>query len=533
LAAGHIFKTNSDTESILHAYEEWGEACLEHLNGMFAFAIWDKRTAKLFIARDRTGIKPLYYADLAEGLLFASELKSLLQWPSLPRELDYFALDEYLSFEYVPAPRTIFKHVKKLSPGHALTYQAGQLRLWQYWDMRLEASETRRDTPSFEQLAVEFRSVLKNVVQQEMLSDVPLGVFLSGGLDSSAVTLMMKELNVGVVKSFSITFEDASFDEAYYARMVAKYLGTEHHEMTLTSKIVADLIPRVGRYMDEPLADSSLVPTMLLSEFARRQVTVAIGGDGGDEVLGGYSTLQAHRLMAMYASVVPSPLRLAIQNAMNALPTSFNNISLDFKLKRFANGHKYPLEMRHQTWLGSFNSEEKESILQRHLLRHPKATYEVVIGHLEKTPAQQMLNRILYLDMKMYLEGDILPKVDRASMSHSLEVRVPFLNLDMLNFMQAVPIDYKLQRLTTKALLRKALQNDLPSEILSRGKKGFNMPVAKWLAEDLRDWAQDLLATDRLQRQGIFNPKSVQRLLQDHLERRRDARKHLWTLLMF
>ncbi|MBZ0309403.1 MAG: asparagine synthase (glutamine-hydrolyzing) [Anaerolineae bacterium] len=533
VSLGHEFQTNSDTECIVHAYESWGDDCLTHLNGMFAFALWDKKNQRLLVARDRTGIKPLYYAQVNGTFYFASELKALMAHPDMPKELDEYALDEYLTFEYVPAPRTILRHIKKLPPGHAVSYQGGNMQIWSYWDQHLDHSESNLLNGSFDDLAVQFRQVLKEAVRGEMLSDVPLGVFLSGGVDSSAVAALMTEINAGPVKSFSIAFEDASFNESHFARRVAEHLGTDHHELVLTSKKALEIIPRVGQFLDEPLADSSIVPTMLLCGFARQQVTVALGGDGGDEVLAGYSTLQAHRLMTVYQTVVPGPVRWLAQTAVNLLPTSYSNISMDFKLKRFAGGHSLPLEVRHHTWLGSFDSHEKEAILRRHLLRHPDATYDVVKQHLEHASAQHLLNRVLYLDMKMYLDGDILPKVDRASMSHSLEVRVPFLNYDVLCFLEKVPIDYKLQRLNTKALLRKAMEKDLPPEILARGKKGFNMPVARWLTGELREWAHDLLSYDRLKKQGIFNPDGVQKLLRDHMQQKRDARKQLWTLLIF
>jgi asparagine synthase (glutamine-hydrolysing) len=420
-----------------------------------------------------------------------------------------------------------------LPPGYALTYNRGELRIWSYWDFHLEQSEGRPDQAPFKDVAASFRDVLKEAVRQEMVSDVPLGIFLSGGVDSSALAALAAEINPGQVKTFSITFEDASFDESRFARLTANHLGTQHHEMALTSQVALDIIPRIAMFMDEPLADSSIVPTMLLCEFARQHVTVALGGDGGDEMLAGYSTLQAHRLMEMYASAVPGTLRRVIQQAVKRLPTSFNDLSLDFKLKRFTDGHALPPEIRHQTWLGSFDTKLKHSILQKPYIRPSHETYDVVFRHWAQTVAQNPLNKVLYLDMKMYLDGDILSKVDRASMSHSLEVRVPFLNLELLRFLECVPIDYKLQFMTTKSLLRRAMQNDLPREILLRGKKGFNIPVARWLTTDLHDWAYDLLAPERLQRQGIFNSKAVQNMLQNHMSRRQDMRKHLWTLLMF
>lgn len=531
-ADGHRFKTNTDTEAILHAYEKWGLDCLEYINGMFAFAIWDNSQQALFLARDRTGIKPLYYALHDDSLLFASELKAFLKYPNFPRILNYRALDKYLTFEYIPAPDSIFQAAHKLPPGHALRYCRGEIKVWQYWDLRLEKSEGVEAKP-IPELAAELRAVLKDVVQHEMISDVPLGVLLSGGVDSSSIAALMTEISPQRVKSFSISFEDVSFDESRFARQVADHVGTEHHELCLTGSKVLELLPRVGQYMDEPLADSSFVPTMLLAGFAREQVTVALGGDGGDEIFGGYSTLQAHRLMTLYQNTVPSPFRRLAGSVVKHLPVSFNNISLDFKLKRFVSGDQLPFEVRHQYWLGSFDHTSKKGILARDLLREQDATFENVQNHTRRCKAAHLINRVLYLDMKMYLDGDILPKVDRASMSHSLEVRVPFLNYDILKFAESLPVDYKLRNLTTKAILREAMRDDLPPEILARSKKGFNIPIARWLTEDLRDWAHDLLAYPRLKQQGIFDAGGVQRLLQAHMNRRQDARKHLWTLLTF
>jgi asparagine synthase (glutamine-hydrolysing) len=531
---GHDFYTRSDTETVVHAYEEFGTGCLEHLNGMFAFALWDGRERRLFLARDRTGIKPLYYAPTAWGLLFGSELKAILAHPDVPRRVDPVALDQYLTFEYVPTPRTIFEGICKLPPGHFLTVgPEGALRVEPYWDMPLEQSESAPPR-RLADIEAELRDTLREVVEMEMISDVPIGVLLSGGIDSSAIAAMMTQVAPGNVRSFSITFDDPSFDESDYARLVADHLGTQHHERRLTPGEMLDLIPRIVDFMDEPLADSSLVPTTLLARFAREHVKVALGGDGGDELFAGYSTLQAHRLVRIYKRAVPEPLRRGLAPAIaSALPTSFANISLDFKIKRFVDGDVFPLPVRHHRWLGSFTTEEKHALLLPELRRSEEETYEVATDHVAHCQARHFLNRALYLDMKMYMEGDILPKADRASMSASLELRVPMLNHRLLAFCAALSHRYKLHGLQTKYILRRALRGLVPYRILRRGKKGFNMPVARWLTGELREFAYDMLAPEKLRREGFFEPEPVQRLLDDHMAHRRDARKHLWTLLTF
>ncbi len=531
---GHDFHTRSDTETVVHAYEEFGVGCLEHLNGMFASALWDGRERRLFLARDRVGIKPLYYTQTADGLLFGSELKAILAHPNVPRRVDPIALDQYLTFEYVPTPRTIFEGIFKLPPGHYLTLSAGgALRVEQYWDMPLEQSEAAPPRRLAE-IEAELRDLLRDVVEMEMISDVPIGVLLSGGIDSSAVAAMMAQIAPGNVSSFSITFDDPSFDESSYARLVADHLGTQHYEHRLTPREMLDLIPHIVDFMDEPLADSSLVPTTLLARFVREHVKVALGGDGGDELFAGYSTLQAHRLVRIYKRAVPEPLRRSIAPAIaSALPTSFANISLDFKIKRFVGGDVFPLAVRHHRWLGSFTTEEKHALLLPELRRSEEETYAVATAHVARCQARHFLNRALYLDMKMYMEGDILPKADRASMSASLEVRVPMLNHRLLTFCAALPHRYKLNGLQTKYILRRALRGLVPNRILRRGKKGFNMPVARWLTGELREFAHDMLAPEKLHREGFFEPEAVQCILADHMAHRRDARKHLWTLLTF
>ena len=530
---GHKFYTESDTEVIVHAYEEFGDEFLQHLNGMFGFALWDKKAQRLLLARDRMGIKPLYYAEHDGAFIFGSELKVVLEYPGFPRNIDLVALDEYLSFEYVPTPRTIFQGVKKLPPGHALSYRNGKLETWKYWDVNLARSESIRP----KQLADyehELLELLEKVVQKEMVSDVPIGVLLSGGIDSSAIAAMMAKAAPGNLKSFSIRFEDPSFDESNYARLVAKHLQTEHHELSLTPEIAMELVPKIGSFIDEPLGDSSLIPTYLLSEFTRHHVKVALGGDGGDELFAGYSTLQAHRLVEYYERMLPGFVRhRMIPWVIDRMPVSFDNISFDFKLRRFVAGRAVPPVVRHHQWMGSFSQTDKPKLLKPWAELRERDVYQVAFEHEHNSQAKEDVNRLLYCDLKMYLENDILPKVDRASMANSLEVRVPLLNHTLVEYASQIPHSLKLHGMTTKYILRRALKDQLPKSILARGKKGFNMPVAKWFAGPLRPLVEDMLSESRLKREGYFEPAYVKQLMDEHMSGYRDHRKLLWTLLVF
>lgn len=534
IATGHRFRTGSDCEVIVHAYEEHGDAFLPLLNGMFACALWDNRRRRLLLARDRIGIKPLYYAEHQGRLLFGSEPKALLAYPGFARRLDLPSLYQYLTYEYVPTPRSIFEGIRKLRPGHYLTLENGRLVETGYWSLDLSPRLDLKRRSEVE-LAEELWDTLREAVRLELVSDVPLGVFLSGGLDSSAVAAAMVDLNPGDVRSFSIGFEDPSFDESAYARRVAQYLGTTHSELILEPRMLWELIPSVMDFLDEPLADASIIPTHLLSRFTRQHVTVALGGDGGDELFAGYSTLQAHRLAGYYRRI-PRLLREGIiAPLVQRLPVSHNNLSLDFRAKRFITGTNRPIAERHHLWLGAYSPEEKRQLLLPDALAAVGSTdtFDVLGEHLARCSEYDELSRVLYLDMKMYLEGDILVKVDRASMGCSLEARVPVLNAMVVDLATRLPIDLKLRRFTRKYLLRKAVVGRLPAEIINRPKKGFGIPVSKWFRSELRELLLDLLSEERLQRQGLFDPAYVRRLIDDHLAMRRDNRKPLWSLLVF
>jgi len=531
--AGHRFATSSDTEVIVHAYEEYGEACLKGMNGMFAFALWDSRRRQLLLARDRLGIKPLYYARLGNCLLFGSEAKALLAHPRFERRLDLTALDLYLSLEYIPTPYSIFAGVKKLPPGHFLVVEGGKTRLERYWDLRLDKSEPAA-AKGLDECVREVRRLLYDAVKMELIADVPVGVLLSGGIDSSAVAAMMTRASTRPVPSFSVIFDDPSFDESAYAQLVARHVGTEHHEFPLSAAMALDLLPEIMAGLDEPLGDSSIIPTYCLSRFTKEHVKVALGGDGGDELFGGYSTLQAHRLADYYQRLAPAWLRGLVEPwVLEKLPVSFDNLSFDFKLRRFLRDYALPPVVRHHRWLGSFTPEDKAALLGTAGAASQEKVTNLVEYYARQAHTAEPLNQVLYCDLKLYLEGDILVKVDRASMANSLEVRVPLLNRLLVEYAAHLPHSFKLRGLTTKFLLRQALKGILPESILRRGKKGFNAPVAKWLAGPLKPLLEDLLSPRRLKQQGLFQPDYVQTLIGEHQARYRDHRKLLWTLLAF
>ena len=533
---GHRYRTQSDTEVVVHAYEQWGDACVERLNGMFGFAIWDRRGRRMLLARDRLGIKPLYFRLEDRRLVFGSELKAVLQAPDVPREIDPAALRDYLALEYVPSPKTIFRGINKLTPGSVLSWnqEDGRHTVHRYWDVDLAPGEADRKPRPLEQEAEELRHLLYEVVRKELISDVPVGVFLSGGIDSSTVAAMMSDITPGHVNSFSIGFADPSFDESSHARQVAQHLGTNHRELVLDPHTLLELVPKITSSLDEPLADASIVPTYLLCRFAREHVKVALGGDGGDELFAGYPTLQAHRLLSAY-NLLPGFMRKGVLPALvNRLPTSMNNISADFALKRFVNGATLGLPERHLTWLGAYSDEALGALLTPDLKAAIAEAGDGNLGadHLRAGNLRNPLNQVLYLDMKMFLENDILVKLDRASMLASLEARVPLLNVELVEHVARLPIGLKLRGLQTKFLLKRAMAGRLPAEILHRKKKGFGIPVAKWFRGPLKDVLLDAVNPDKIQREGMLDHTVVRTLLDDHFSGRRDNRKQLWTLFV-
>jgi len=535
VARGHRFTTRSDTEVLVHLYEEQGDDFVTAINAMAALALWDGRRRRLLLARDRLGKKPLHYAMTPEAFVFGSEIKALLRHPAVRPGLDAGSLARYLVHDYVPCPRTIYPGILKLRPGHLGVLEDGRFAERPYWEVPGprpgQAAEASLPTAQAEE---EIRETLLQSVRRRLMSDVPLGVFLSGGIDSTSIVACMSRVAPGSVRSFSIGFKEPSFDESVHFRQVARHFDVQHEERILTPREIFDILPALARGIDEPLADASILPTYLLSRFTREKVTVALGGDGGDELLAGYPTYQAHRLAGLYESL-PGALRSGfIEPLVRRLPVSRANMSLDFRAKKFIKGAGHPPEIRNQVWLGSFSAEEALSVLSPPLRADLASAdlFDEARRHMERAPAPDLLGKLQYVDLKMYLQDDILVKVDRASMACSLEVRAPFLDHHFVELIASLPTSWKLRGLTTKHVFRRAMKHWIPQSTIRRRKKGFGIPVAEWLRGPLRGMMLDLLAPDRLRRQGILDPAAVGLLIQDHLEGRKDQRKPIWTLLM-
>ena len=528
-ARGHVFKTKADTEVIVHLYEEAGPEFVHQLNGMFAIALWDQKRRRLCLFRDRLGIKPLHYRLLPDGLFFASEIKSLLA-AGLSRDLDLEALSQFFSFEFIPAPKTIFRSIQKLLPGHRLIYQDGVAKIERYWDVRFEPESPPRSEEAYCQ---EIRDRLREAVRLRLISDVPLGVFLSGGIDSSTVTALMREVETSAIKTFSIGFREKSFNELDYARRVANYLHTEHQEFIVEPPLVKELVPQLMNYLDEPLADASVIPTYLISRLARQHVTVALAGDGGDELFAGYDTYKAYRLATFYRrlpSFIDKPLRFFVKQ----LPASRKRLSFEFKAKKFLLGIDYPPEVANFIWWGAYPPPEKAQLLSPELRAAVNSDpYAPVAFHSAHCSAQDPLDRIFYLDLKLYLQDDLLVKVDRMSMANSLEIRVPFLDYTFVEFAARIPNQFKLKGLTTKYILKKAMRDRLPPEVFSRRKIGFDIPLGDWIRRDLKPFVLDILCPANLKQHGFFNPNYVEQKLKEHFRGQHNHRQLLWPVIIF
>jgi asparagine synthase (glutamine-hydrolysing) len=528
---GHSFRSASDTEVLPHLYEEYGKNMVQYLNGMFAFALWDATQQRLFIARDRFGEKPLYWGIFDNQLLFASEPKVLLAHPSVRPALNLNALRQYLSFDYIPAPLSIYEGVSKLPAAHTLTLEAGNAVVEPYWCL---SYQTKQPVPDEAEAAARLEELLAESVRMRLVSDVPLGVLLSGGVDSSSVAAFAVRASSEPVKTFSISFAESSFDESSYARSVAKYLGTDHHEERLSSNLAANLIGDIGSWMDEPFSDSSLVPTYLLSRFTRKHVTVALGGDGGDELFAGYPMYRGHYWASIYTRLPALLKQGLIEPLVRLLPVKTKNLSLDYKALRFITGAKFDLVTRHHVWFGSFTPEQQTQLLTADALAASDGDiYRDARRMLDECDAKDLVEQMQHLDTRLYLAEDILTKVDRASMAVSLEVRAPFLDPHVAEFAASLPAHYKLRGGKSKYILKRAVADLLPPFVTRRSKKGFGVPVAEWLKGKLKPLARDLLSPERVRRAGVFNPDYVTRLQDEHERGVANHRKLLWTLLMF
>jgi asparagine synthase (glutamine-hydrolysing) len=532
-ARGHAFHTRSDIEVIAHAYEEYGEGFASRLHGMFAIALWDARTRTLIAARDRAGEKPLYYARTARGLLLASEVKALVTRDDVPRELDEVALDEFLTYEYVISPRTIFRHVRRVPAAHYLKFRDGDLSVHRYWDAADVPLREWRDADAIEA----FRTTMARVVDAQMMSDVPLGVFLSGGIDSSAIVAFMRlaaQRRGVTVNSFSMGFDDGSYDELPYAREVARAFGTTHREGRVTPK-VEELFDRLVLHFDEPFGDVSLFPTFLVSQLARQHVTVALAGDGGDELFGGYDAYEAERLAQRFARFVPGGALKALDGLVSLLPPSEQKKGALNKLKRFVAGvSRAPAEIAQYRWM-TFAHPSDKAALYAPRLRDALADADVYrpVREALGRGGDDQLNRQLYADLRIYLADDILVKVDRMSMATSLETRAPFLDVEMMELAFSMPGRFKIRDGERKWVVKRALEGLVPPRILTRRKEGFSIPMKQWLRRELRPIMERLLSRERLERRGLFQPGYVSGCIAAHVAGRENHAHLLFCLMVF
>ena len=527
---GHYFYTHTDTEVIVHLYEEYGDAFVSHLTGMFAVAVWDKKQHKLLLARDRLGIKPLYYLIDAGRLLFGSEIKSLLQ-DEVDREIDLQALHDYLSLNYIPGPRTIFQHIRKLPPGHLLTCTNGTVHTAPYWDIAYPAVEENGAGRSEESYCDELHALLKDVVKQHLISDVPLGVFLSGGVDSSALVALMSEVSDQPIQTFSIGFEERSYSELDVAKVVAQKFDTVHHELVVTPQAL-ELVPKLVGHFDEPFADSSAIPVYYVAKLAREHVTVALSGEGGDEVFAGYETYAAYKFAELYKRLPRFLATSIIPSLIHRLPVSQQKVSFDYKAKRFVGGALLPPAEGHYWWKVIFSEDAKRALCayEAEALEDPQLLFQQAYN---QCPAPEVLTKLQHIDAKIYLPDDILVKADRMSMATSLEARVPFLDHRVVEFAAALPTNLKMRGFSKKYILKRTMARHLPDLVLKGKKRGFNVPIPVWLRGELRDMVHDVLHPRRLKETGFFNAPVVSQLIHDHDVGQADYSRNIWGLMLF
>ena len=552
---GHVFKSLSDTEVILHAYEEWGEECINRFSGMFAFAIWDERKQRLFIARDRIGKKPLFYYWDEKLFTFASEIQALLAL-NIPRDVDLYAIHQYLTYQYIPAPKSAFKNVFKLPPAHYLILEnknnppsppfakggmggfSGKdikdaknsyvLRIQKYWDIDFSKKVTVLD---WKTLSGEVFERLKESVRQRLISDVPFGAFLSGGIDSSVVVALMSEVMQEPVKTFSIGFEEEAYNELPYARQIAKLFKTDHKEFVVKFDAL-NILPKLVRHYGEPFADSSALPTFYLSKMTSEFVKVALSGDGGDEGFAGYDRYYALKLMQQFRKV-PESARKAVLKVLNLWGESDVKSRMK-RLKRFIQGSLYPKNLEYFQWMVAFLKNDRDSLYGEAMrtILTKEDPYDYLLNLFEHSTADNIVEKAMDADIHSYLPFDLLVKVDIASMANSLEVRCPFLDHKFMEFAATIPLEYKLNGKIKKYILKKAFDGLIPGDILKRKKTGFGVPLCRWFRHDLKDYISDILLSRQSIERGYFRPDAVRTLLSEHISGKIDHSPRLWTLLM-
>jgi asparagine synthase (glutamine-hydrolysing) len=540
---GHTFRSRTDTETIVHLFEDRGIECLQSLRGMFALALWDGRKREMWLARDRLGKKPLYYFADGQRLIFGSEIKCILAYPDVPRTLNRRVLPLYLAYGYIPAPETIYAGIRMLRPGYWLRVSTGQIEERAYWEVPIPTPVAPRQERGEAEWAEALLDQLREAVRLRLISDVPLGAFLSGGLDSSAVVALMAEAASGPVKTFAMGFAgEPSYDETAHARIVAGHLATDHHEFIVEPQTV-DLVAQLAWHLDQPFGDSSIIPTYLVSKLAREHVTVALTGDGGDELFAGYERFHAAQLARRYR-VVPAFAHRGLMAVARRLPQGTGYHDLGRRVLRFVSRARLPLPEQYLGWVGVMAPElvdELMGIVGAGLAPAPvwagaRPAPTSVVSHYESyfrvNNGRDPLPALLDVNLRTYLPDDLLIKADRMSMAASLEARSPFLDHVLVEFASAMPVDLKLRNGVGKYILKRALAGKLPEEILNRKKHGFGMPIGKWFRTTLREYLTDTLLSPRAAQRGLLDPPTVRRMVNDHLSGGRDYGFALWTLMM-
>ncbi len=532
-ARGHTLRTHVDTEVIPHLYEEYGVDLVDHLNGMFAFCVWDERKRTLLLGRDRTGEKPLYYWWNNGQLVFGSELRAILAHPDAPRAVDPVALRRYLLHDYFPAPLSPIAGIRKLPAGHVLTVRDGRLSVRCYWDLADHFNQPEIAGMSPAAIAEEVDRRLAKAVERRRRADVPVGVFLSGGIDSSAVLAHLADQIGPGVPAFSLGHTDLNFDESRFARETARFFKADFNELILTEDDLADGLRRVAAGFDEPLGDASIIPTHLLSLFAVQKVKVVLSGEGADELFAGYPTYIGNRVAGWYRKMPPFLRRGLVNGIRKVLPVSMGNVSPDYLLSRFSAAAERELVERHHTWFGSLRPERHPEILSEQVMAMLATDdpFGSARARVQGKNFPDPLATLLYSDFTMYLQDDLLTKVDRATMLASLEARTPFLDHDFTEFVAGIPSKLKLQGITTKAILRRAVKKRLPAEVLKRRKRGFNIPFSRWLLHGLGEQLRERFSVERVQARGLLDPVGMTHLIDEHMSRQTDHRKPLFSLL--
>lgn len=527
---GHVFRSRSDTETIIHLYEEYGVECLKYLRGMFAFAIWDERDKSLFLARDRVGKKPLFYLYSEKTFVFASEIKAILQDEEIPRMPDITAIHHYLTYMSVPSPSSAFEGIKKLPPAHYLICKDGHVSIKRYWKLSYLPKFAVQDEKELEN---ELYEKINDAVRIRLISDVPLGAFLSGGMDSSVVVALMSRIMKEPVKTFSIGFYEKEYDELRYARIIAEKFKTEHTEFKVRPDAV-EILPKIIWHYNEPFADPSAIPSYYVSKLAREHVTVVLNGDGGDEIFGGYVRYAANELAMKFERMPHFFKNKMLPFIGRLMPSSKNPASFFWRFKRFAQTLPLSPELRNASWITHFNNEMKEGLYSEKFKENTKGvdSFDIILDKYKQADADNFVDKTLYADVSLYLADTLLSKMDIASMANSLEARSPLLDHELMEFVAKIPARLKVCKGRTKIILKNTFKNILPEEIIKRDKMGFGVPLDRWFRNELKDMAYDTLLSQRSIERGYFRKDYIKKILDEHISGRWNWQYHIYNLLM-